>query len=132
MIRLLLDEHISPSLVGKLGDKGIFAVAAAHVGLSGETDAKIWKYALENDFAVVTSNLRDFIRLLNVDVHPGLMVLREGGLTRGEQWDRVRPVLDLILKSSDDNFLINKVVEISGQDEWEIREIPKPQSPTGT
>ena len=41
-------------------------------------------------------------------------------------------VLDLILKSSDDNFLINKVVEISGQDEWEIREIPKAQSPTGT
>lgn len=70
--------------------------------------------------------------LPSLHVHPGLMVLREGGLTRGEQWDRVRPVLDLILKSSDDNFLINKVVEISGQDEWEIREIPKPQSPTGT
>jgi predicted nuclease of predicted toxin-antitoxin system len=49
----LLDEHVSPSLVGKLGDKGVFTVAAAHVGLSGETDAKIWKYALENDFVVV-------------------------------------------------------------------------------
>lgn len=125
MIRILLDEHVSPSLVGKLGDKGVFAVAAAHVGLSGETDAKIWKYALENDFVVATSNARDFIRLLNVDVHPGLIVLREAGLARDEQWDRIRPIIDVILESNDDNLLINKVVEISGQDEWEIREIPE-------
>ena len=79
MIRILLDEHISPSLVGKIGDKGVLAVAAAHVGLSGEPDAKIWNYAFENDFVVVTGNARDFIRLLNVEVHPGLIVLREGG-----------------------------------------------------
>jgi predicted nuclease of predicted toxin-antitoxin system len=44
LIRLLLDEHVSPSLVGKLGDKGAFAVAAAHVGLSGEPDEHIWNY----------------------------------------------------------------------------------------
>ena len=125
MIRLLLDEHISPSLVGKLGDKGAFAVAAAHVGLSGEPDEQIWKYALENDFVVVTSNARDFIRLLNVDVHPGLIVLRESGLTRDEQWDRIRPVIEHVLESSDDNFLVNKLVEISDVDEWEIREIPE-------
>jgi predicted nuclease of predicted toxin-antitoxin system len=64
LIRLLLDERVSPSLVGKLGDKGAFAVAAAHVGLSGEPDEQIWHYALENDFVIVTSNARDFIRLL--------------------------------------------------------------------
>jgi predicted nuclease of predicted toxin-antitoxin system len=121
----LLDEHVSPSLVGKLGDMGVFAVAAAHVGLSGKTDAKIWSYVLKNDFVVVTSNARDFIRLLNVDVHPGLIVFREGGLTRDEQWDRIRPVIEHVLESSDDSFLVNKLVEISGVDEWEIREIPK-------
>jgi predicted nuclease of predicted toxin-antitoxin system len=125
LIRILLDEHVSPSLVGKLGDKGIFAVAVAHVGLSGATDANIWNYALENDFVVVTGNARDFIRLLNVEVHPGLIVLREGGLTRDEQWERIRPVIEHVLESSDDNYLVNKLVEISGADAWEIREIPK-------
>ena len=114
MIRILLDEHVSPSLVGKLGDKGVFAAAATHVGLSGEPDAKIWNYAFENDFVVVTGNARDFIRLLNVEVHPGLIVLREGGLTRDEQWDRIRPVIEHVLESSDENFLVNKLVEISG------------------
>ena len=80
----------------------------------------------ENNFVVVTGNARDFIRLLNVEVHPGLIVLREGGLTRDEQWDRIQPVIEHILESSDDNFLVNKLLEISGVDEWEIREIPKP------
>jgi predicted nuclease of predicted toxin-antitoxin system len=56
----MLDEHVSPSLVGKLGDKGVFAVAATQVGLSGEPDARIWNYAFENDFVVVTCNARDF------------------------------------------------------------------------
>ena len=63
---------------------------------------------------------------LYVEVHPGLIVLREGGLTRDEQWDRIRPVIEHVLESSDDNFLVNKLVEISGVDKWETREIPKP------
>ena len=50
---------------------GVFAEVAAYVGLSGEPDEQIWNYALENDSVVVTSNARDFIRLLNVEVHPG-------------------------------------------------------------
>jgi hypothetical protein len=50
---------------------------------------------------------------LNVEVHSGLTVLRESGLTRDEQWDRIRPVIEQVLESSDDNFLVNKLVEVS-------------------
>ena len=75
---------------------------------------------------VVTSNAHDFIRLLNVEVHPGLIIFRESGLTRDEQWDRIRPVIDQVLESGDDNCLVNKLIEISGAGEWETREIPKP------
>jgi predicted nuclease of predicted toxin-antitoxin system len=81
LTRLLLDEHISPALVRKLGEKGLYAEAVAHVGLSGEPDEHIWNNALEHDFTVVTTNARDFIRLLNMEEHPGLIVLRESGLT---------------------------------------------------
>jgi predicted nuclease of predicted toxin-antitoxin system len=95
---------------------------------SGEPDEHIWNYALEHDFTVVTTNARDFIRLLKVEVHPGVIVLRESGLTREEQWDRIQPIIDHILESSDDDFLLNKLVEISAAGEWEIREIPKPWS----
>lgn len=70
MIRLLLDENISPALIGKLGEQDVYAVAVPHVGLAGQPDYEIWNYALEHDFAVVTINARDFIRLLDVEIHP--------------------------------------------------------------
>ena len=125
MIRVLLDENISPSLAGKLSDMGIYAVAVPHIGLSGEADQKIWEYAYKNGFVVVTGNARDFIRLLDVEVHPGLIVLRESGLTREEQWDRIRPVIEHILESGEKDFLLNKLVEIASPSDFEIRDIPK-------
>ena len=88
-MRLLLDEHISPALVNRLAEVGIYAQSVPHVGLAGRADHEIWHYALDHGFAVVTTNARDFIELLDVDVHPGLIVLRESGLSRDEQWTRI-------------------------------------------
>jgi predicted nuclease of predicted toxin-antitoxin system len=96
-----------------------------HVGLSGRPDPDIWRFAFDNDFTVVTTNARDFIKLLNVEVHPGLIVLREGGLTREEQWHRLAPVIEHVKDFSDDDFMLNKLIEISGPGKWEVREIPK-------
>ena len=124
MIRLLLDEHISPALVQRLADMGIYAQSVPHVGLSGRSDQDIWKYALDHDFAVVTTNARDFIPLLDVEVHPGLIVLRESGLTREEQWARLVPVIQRMEESEDRNFLVNKLIEVSGIRRFEMREIP--------
>jgi predicted nuclease of predicted toxin-antitoxin system len=124
VIRLLLDENISPALVGRLAEIGVYAQSVPHAGLCGRLDHQIWKYALDHDFTVVTVNARDFIPLLDVEVHPGLIVLRESGLTRDEQWDRIKPVLERLKDSEDPNFLVNKLVEVSGIRHFEIREIP--------
>lgn len=126
MIRLLSDENISPALADRLGEHGVFAQAVAHIGLSGRPDHEIWKYALDNDFTVVTTNARDFIKLLNVELHPGLIVLRQSGLSREEQWAALLPVIEHIKASGDDDLLVNKLVEITALGRWEIREIPKP------
>ena len=125
MIRLLLDEHISPALVAKLGEEEVCAQAVPHVGLSGKPDHDIWKYALDNDFSVVTTNARDFIKLLKVEVHPGVILLRESGLSRWEQWERILPVVEHIKASGEADFMLNKLIEISGPGKWEIREIPQ-------
>ena len=74
----------------------------------------VWQYAVDHDFAVVTTNARDFIELLDAPVHPGLIVLRENGLSRQEQWQRLIPVVDHAKKSGDEDFLLNKLIEISG------------------
>lgn len=89
-------------------------------------DTEIWKYALQHDFAVVTANARDFIALLDEEVHPGLIVLRENGLTRDEQWGRIRPVVEHVKNSEDTDYLLNKLVEITGMGEFVVHEIPKP------
>jgi len=46
---------------------------------------RLLQYAIVHDFAFVTTNAQDFIALLNVRVHPGLIVLRESGLRRQER-----------------------------------------------
>lgn len=125
-MRLLLDENISPALVLRLADAGVYAQSVPHAGLAGGPDSEIWRYAPEHDFAVVTTNARDFIELLEVDVHPGLIVLRESGLSRSEQWGRLHPVIMHARASGDEDFLLNKLIEIVGVGRFEVRDIPTP------
>jgi predicted nuclease of predicted toxin-antitoxin system len=126
-VKLLIDEHLSPGLVIRCAQKGLYAVAVAHVGLSGRQDEVIWRYALENDFIVVTANTRDFTNLLDIDIdlHPGVIMLREGSLSRDEQWHRLELALDDILKHADPaGYMINRVVEVMSAREIRVREIP--------
>lgn len=124
MTHLLLDENISPALVSRLADMGVYAPSVPHVGLSGRPDREIWKYALDHDLAVVTTNARDFIPLLHVEAHPGLIVLRDSGLTRDEQWDRIKPVVQHVRSSGEQDFLLNKLIEINGVGRFEVRKLP--------
>ena len=126
MIRLLLDENISPALVRLLAAIDVYSQSVPHVGLSGRADHAIWQYALDHDFAVVATNAQDFIALLNVPFHPGLIVLRESGLSRQEQWEWLRPVVEHVRKSGDEDFLLNKLIEITGVGQFKIREIAEP------
>jgi predicted nuclease of predicted toxin-antitoxin system len=97
-----------------------------HVGLSGASDPVVWRYAYENDLTVVTANAKDFLALLDVEVHPGLIVLRESGLSHNEQWERSEPVLHHLLERNDPAFMLNKVIEIKAPGRFSVREIPSP------
>ena len=124
-MRFLLDEHLSPALVSRMATLGCYAVAVPHIGLSGASDPAIWRYAYEKDLIVVTTNAKDFLPLLDVEVHPGLIVLRESGLSRQEQWVRIELVLRHLLEQDDRNFMLNKIIEIEGATRFSVREIPK-------
>ena len=63
----------------------------------------------EHDLVVVTTNVRDLIELLDVELHPGLIVMREAGLSRTQQWARLEPVLRRVLAAGDPN---NRVIEV--------------------
>lgn len=118
-MKFLLDEHLSPKLVSYIASLGCYGAAVPHVGLSGASDRAVWRYAYENDLTVITTNAKDFLALLNVEVHPGLIVLRESGLSRQEQWERiepVEPVLRYLLARNDPDFMLNKVIEVEAPD----------------
>lgn len=57
------------------------------------------------------TNAEDFLALLDVEVHPGLIVLRESGLSSQDQRDKIELVLQYLKKLNDPNFTLNKVVE---------------------
>ncbi len=122
-MRLLLDEHISPILIRALAEMGLFAQPVPHVGLAGATDKAVWTYAIANDFVVVTANARHFLTLAQIDVHPGLIILRESGLTRDEQWERLEPVVRFVAAAGNRDFLLNKIIEVTAPGEFLVREI---------
>jgi predicted nuclease of predicted toxin-antitoxin system len=103
---------------------GCYGVAVPHVGLSGASDLAVWRYAYENDLIVVTTNAKDFLALLDVEVHPGLIVLRESGLSRAEQWERIEPILQHLLNLNDPNFMLNTVIEIEAPNRFLVHNIP--------
>jgi predicted nuclease of predicted toxin-antitoxin system len=126
-VKFLLDEHLSPTLASRLAALGFYGVAVPHIGLRGASDPEVWRYAYENDLIVVTTNAKDFLALLDVEVHPGLIVLRESGLSRVEQWDRIEPVLQYLLNTNDPNFMLNKVVEVEAPGRFSVLEVPGQQ-----
>ena len=122
-MRLLIDEQLSPALVQRLSEQGIFAQHVAHVGMAGKPDREIWRRAYHNDQIVVTSNSGDFLTLARgVELHPGLVVVRESGLSREEQWARLEPIIAFLADTR--ASLINHVIEVYGPGDFEIRELP--------
>jgi hypothetical protein len=72
----------------------------------------------------VTANTRDFMNLLDTDLHPGLIVLWEGSLSRDEQWSRIELALDHILRNTDPaGYMVNRLVEVMSAREIRARAI---------
>lgn len=125
-MNVLSDVNLSPSPVGRFADIGIWAVHAAQHGLSGVSDAALFKHALDNDQVVATNNVSDFLTLAGgTELHPGLIVLRISGLAPEEQWNHLEPAaVECVKIEAGGGDLINQVVEITARDEFAIYPLP--------
>ena len=123
-MKLLIDENLSPRLAIWANDLGIPSQAVGHVGLQGKSDQIVWEYAYRNDQIVVTINVGDFIHLAgSAELHPGVIVLREAGLNRLEQWERLRDAMAFV-QTECAGELINRVLEIPGKGAYVLHMIP--------
>jgi hypothetical protein len=78
---------------------------------------------MKHDMAVVTTNAADFLVLADADLHPGLILLRESGLSRQEQWLHLEPAIRFLQSQSDPDFLLNGVLEIFGPNQFHLRRV---------
>jgi predicted nuclease of predicted toxin-antitoxin system len=94
--KLLLDEHLSPTIAVVLRALGVDAIHVRDRSLNGSSDAQVLERAFVEDRMVVTLNVVDFVRLARArEVHAGLILLAEGG-TRDEQLQIVQRAITII------------------------------------
>jgi len=84
-VKLLLDENVSPKLVGLLEAEFPESAHVYDVGLRGAPDRRIWEYARENGFTIVSKD-DDFRQRSFVHGAPPKVVLASGR-ERGNRCD---------------------------------------------
>jgi predicted nuclease of predicted toxin-antitoxin system len=122
--KLLIDENLSPSVALTLCQEGIDAVHVRDRGMNGASDAQVLELAFQEDRILVTSNVDDFVKLVRArEIHAGLVLLEEGGLTRQEQLQRVRRAVELVMADTAGD-MTNKALRLSGESGYAFEEIP--------
>ena len=123
-MKLLIDENLTPRLARWACESGVPAEAVVHIGLSGAEDAAVFATAFSQDQVVVTVNVGDFITLAaGVDLHPGVIVLREAELSAELQWERVKTAMAFAEQACNGD-LINRVLEVQERGECLLHAIP--------
>lgn len=80
-MKLLLDENLSPRLTAALSDLYPGSVHLRDCDLRGVSDIEVWRYALENGFAIVSKDSDFSQRSFLLGSPPKVIWLRIGNCT---------------------------------------------------
>jgi predicted nuclease of predicted toxin-antitoxin system len=110
-VKLLLDENLSPRVAETLAkEDGVDAVHVRDRGLLGALDRTVLEAAFAEDRVLATSNVDDFVKLARArDLHPGIVLIEDGGLLRDEQLQVIRKAAAVLEGERD---LINRILRI--------------------
>lgn len=123
MIRLLIDECLTPRLMDRAHKAGFEAHHVIHLGLAGASDLELFEYAFDNGFTVVTNNCADWLKLAQTKgFHAGLI-----NILSNERGDRQIELFDAVLKILDNaSDMTNRVVEVDRQGDIRTYDWPDP------
>ena len=127
LMKSLIDEDLSPRVARYLYEYFCFdAIAVRDRGLLGSTDPEVLDYAFAEDRILVTANIRDFEKFASlVEVHAGIVMVREGDLLVAEQIDLIANVVRaLIAESKTGKDLINRVLYVSISGTTKFTDLP--------
>jgi len=114
-IKLLIDEDLSPRIAHLLCEQCLIdSISVRDRGLLSSNDQEILEYAFQEDRILVTANIRDFEELSrSYEVHPGIVLIRDGSLLRDEQITIVKNAIQAIeAELEDGRDMINRVLYI--------------------
>ena len=120
MQKLLIDENLSPSLVGLANSKGFVCAHVNHLGLTGLKDWELKATILEGDWTFITNNGADFRGpaknpgshgvYAGISLHGGLICIDAPG---GLNLERQKRLFDLILTNlEEEGDLTNQVLDV--------------------
>jgi predicted nuclease of predicted toxin-antitoxin system len=115
-IKLLIDEDLSPRVAHFFCEQCLIdSISVRDRGLLSSNDQKILEYAFQEDRILVTANIRDFEQLArSYEIHPGIVLIRDGSLLREEQIIIVKNAIQAIEEElKDGRDMINRVLYIS-------------------
>jgi predicted nuclease of predicted toxin-antitoxin system len=111
VVKLLLDENISPAAAVALAANGVDAWHVRDRGLEGTTDHELLDRAYQEDRILVTLNVGDFEKLARKrELHAGVVLIERVGLLRDEQIELVKSVAAALADHGD---LINQVLRVA-------------------
>jgi predicted nuclease of predicted toxin-antitoxin system len=114
VLKLLLDENLSPTVALALRAEGHDVVHVRDRGLLGATDRQVLERAFTEDRVLVTANVGDFIKLATArELHAGIVVISDGGLMRDEQLEVLRRSIQALSARADTVNLVLSV-ELDG------------------
>jgi predicted nuclease of predicted toxin-antitoxin system len=91
-VKFVIDAQLPPSLAAALRDLGCDAVAVRDIGLREAKDPVIWRYALQNQAAIITKD-EDFAeRCSSAEEAPVVIWLRIGNATNPDLLDWLLPL----------------------------------------
>ena len=77
-MRFIIDSQLPPALAGWLSEAGHDARHVTSIGLGAADDPTVWRYALENDVALITKNEGFIGRGRQSQRSPIIVLLRVG------------------------------------------------------
>lgn len=124
MVKLLLDENLSPRAALDLRDEGHDVIHLRERGRLGIADPEVLELAFAEDRALVTANVGDFRKLAAArEVHAGIVLLLDGGLRREEQLEVPRRVIVALEAEGD---LVNRALTVALDGAITMAEVSRP------
>lgn len=103
-MKLLFDENLSHRLAEKLDDLFLGSKHVRNVGLKASDDLDVWKYAVENDFVIVSKDVDMHDRSLVFGFPPKVIWIRLGNCSTREVENIIRREIELIHRFVEDDF----------------------------